>query len=178
MLEPLQLDTPGAISGADISSIPSADGAIFYSYQQARKNESPLQVVRKRLPDGTSSPVDLPMHVTGRGQLSAEGGELVLTAWNEAGGKTGWRIPVPGYIAPAAPIPVPGGSVTPEKAAELPNYGRPYASGVEVFGNGTLTIASSWADYLRLGMFVLRMNKLVAALAQLQRLARQAGWIQ
>ena len=66
----------------------------------------------------------------------------------------------------------------PEPAAELPNYGRPYASGVEVFGNGTLTIASSWADYLRLGMFVLRMNKLVAALAQVQRLARQAGWIQ
>lgn len=88
------------------------------------------------------------------------------------------RYPIAAFVpyrlpsGPAAP-----GSVIPEAAAPLPNDGRAYGSNVEVFGNGQLTGASSWADYLRAGMFVLRFNKAVAALAQLQRLARQAGWI-
>lgn len=104
MPDPIRLDTPGAISGADISSAPSADGTIFYSYQMARSGQPPLQVVRKRHPDGRTEQVPLPMQITGRGQLSVEAGGLVLTAWQETGLKTAWRIFVPGYVAfkPAA----------------------------------------------------------------------------
>ena len=118
MADPLRLDTPGAISGADISSAPSADGAIFYSYQQkGPPNAPPVQVVFKRLSNGTAQQVPLPMQVTGRGQLSVENGALYLTAWQESGIKTGWRIPVPGYV-PTLP-PAGGGTLPPRYVAAL-----------------------------------------------------------
>ena len=165
-----------AYTGADISAVPSADGAIFLSFQAAGRQ----RVIR--YVNGITEPVPLERDVSGRGTLAVFGSDLKLIAWNEDEGKSRgicYILDVPGYVAPLTeptPPPTPG-SVIPEPAAELPNYGRPYASGVEVFGNGTLTIASSWADFLRLGMFVLRINKLVAAVAQMQRFARQVGWI-
>lgn len=171
-----KLDTPGAISAADISSAPSGDGAIFYSYQMKSPAGPPIQAVR-RWQNGTSAPVPLPRTVTGRGQLSVDGGALWLTAWDEAANpKVAWRFAIPGYVAPAVPT-APGGVVA-EPAAELPNGGQPYADNVRALGSNDLTIAHSWADYLRLGLFAARLNKLVAALAQLQRQARNAGWLE
>lgn len=169
-----KLDTPGAISAADISSAPSGDGAIFYSYQMKSPAGPPIQAVR-RWQNGASTPVPLPRAVTGRGQLSVDGGALWLTAWDEAASpKVAWRFAIPGYVAPAT---APGG-VAAEPAAELPNGGAAYLDNVAVFGNGVLSAGSSWADFLRAGWFVLRMNKLVTALAQLQRQARKAGWLE
>jgi len=170
-----KLDTPGAISAADISSAPSADGAIFYSYQQ-KTSGLPVQAVYRRAPDGSVAPVPIERRVTGRGQLSAEGGVLVLTAWDEAASpKVAWRIEVPGYV-PFASAPG-GGPVAAEDAEPLPNDGWPYADNFDVFGNRitALTPISAWADFLRLGLFVSRFNKLVCAVAQLQRLARARG---
>lgn len=171
-----KLDTPGAISAADISSAPSGDGAIFYSYQMKSTAGPPVQAVR-RWQNGTSAPVPLPRAVTGRGQLSIDGGALWLTAWDEAASpKAAWRFAIPGYVAPAGPTP-PGG-VAPEKAAELPNGGQPYADNAKAFGSNDLTIAHSWGEFLTRGLFAQRLNKLVTALAQLQRQAKKAGWLE
>lgn len=98
MPEPFKLDTPGAISGADISSATDGAGVLFYSYQMAVPGAPPVQVVRRRLPSGVTEPVALPMTVTGRGQLCVDGGALWLTAWQETGGKTGWRIPIAEFV--------------------------------------------------------------------------------
>lgn len=174
-----KLDTPGAISAADISSAESADGVIFYSYQQKTSGGPPMQAVYRRMPDGSYEPVPLERRVTGRGQLSAEAGELWLTAWDEAvSPKVGWRIKVPGYVAPAGPT-APGG-VVPERAEPLPNDGWPYADNFDVFGDRRtdLTPLSTWADFLRLGLFVARFNKLAAGLAQIQRVLKKAGLLE
>lgn len=123
MPDPMKLDTPGAISGADISSATDGAGVLFYSYQMARSGQPPLQVVRRRLANGTfdPNPVPLPMTVTGRGQLSVDGGVLYLTAWQESGIKTGWRIPVPGWVAAA---PAAGGGLTAAERALLGLLGK------------------------------------------------------
>lgn len=83
--------------------------------------------------------------------------------------------PIAEFVARSAAAP---GGVAPETAAELPNGGQPYADNVAVFGNGVLGAGASWTDFLRAGWFVLRMNKLVTALAQLQRQAKRAGWLE
>ncbi len=171
-----KLDTPGAISAADISSAPSADGAIFYSYQQ-KTSGLPVQAVYRRAPDGSVAPVPIERRVTGRGQLSAEGGVLVLTAWDEAASpKVAWRIEVPGYV-PFASAPGGGGPVAAEDAEPIaplgaeawPNYGTPYTD----------------EGLIRDGRWHLRANKILGllvqlakAVAQLQRLAKKAGWLE
>ena len=98
MPEPYKLDTPGAISGADISSATDGAGVLFYSYQMAVSGQPPVQAVRRRLPNGTTEPIALPLTVTGRGQLCVDGGALWLTAWQEVGPKTGWRIPIAEWV--------------------------------------------------------------------------------
>jgi len=172
-----KLDTPGAISAADISSAPSADGAIFYSYQQ-KTSGLPVQAVYRRAPDGSVAPVPIERRVTGRGQLSVEGGVLVLTAWDEAASpKAAWRIEVPGYV-PFASAPGGGGgpaaaedaeAIAPLGAEAWPNYGMPYTD----------------EGLIRDGRWHLRANKILGllvqlakAVAQLQRLAKKAGWLE
>ena len=170
-----KLDTPGAISAADISSAPSADGAIFYSYQQ-KTSGLPVQAVYRRAPDGSGAPVPIERRVTGRGQLSVEGGALVLTAWDEAAiPKVAWRIEVPGYV-PFASAPG-GGPVAAEDAERVapfgseawPNYGMQYTSEA-LLGDGR------W--YLRANKIVALLTQLAKAVAQLQRLAKKAGWLE
>ena len=168
--------TTGGYTGADVSAARDATGAIYLTYQQAGQ-----QRVIRRDASGAVAPIALPQQVTGRGQFALFDGELVLVAWNESEGKSAgvcYIQSIPGYVAPAGPT-APGG-VSPEKAAELPNGGAAYLDNFDVFGNRTteLTPLSTWADFLRAGWFVLRMNKLVAALAQLQRQARNAGWLE
>ena len=167
-----KLDTPGAISAADISSAPSADGAIFYSYQQ-KTSGLPVQAVYRRAPDGSVAPVPIERRVTGRGQLSVEGGVLVLTAWDEAASpKVAWRIEVPGYVPFAS---APGGGpvaaedaerVAPLGAEAWPNYGAPYP-------DEGLIKDGRW--YLRANKIVGLLVQLARAVAQLQRLARARG---
>ncbi len=168
-----KLDTPGAISAADISSAPSADGAIFYSYQQ-KTSGLPVQAVYRRAPDGSVAPVPIERRVTGRGQLSAEGGALVLTAWDEAASpKTAWRIEVPGYV-PFATAPGGGEPVAAEDAEGIaplgdvawPNYGQPYP-------DEGLIRDGKW--YVRANKIVALLTQLAKAVAQLQRLARARG---
>jgi len=168
-----KLDTPGAISAADISSAPSADGAIFYSYQQ-KTSGLPVQAVYRRAPDGSVAPVPIERRVTGRGQLSVEGGVLVLTAWDEAASpKAAWRIEVPGYV-PFASAPGGGGPVAAEDAEPIaplgaeawPNYGMLYT-------DEGLIKDGRW--YLRANKIVLLLAQLARAVAQLQRLARARG---
>lgn len=171
-MQPTIRMTTGGYSGADVSAARDATGAIYLTYQQAGQ-----QRVLRRDASGAVSPIPLVQQVTGRGQFALFDGELVLVAWNETEGKGVCYIqPIPGYVAPAVPT-APGG-VAAEPAAELPNGGAAYADNVAVFGNGVLGPASSWADFLRAGWFVLRMNKLVTALAQLQRQAKRAGWLE
>ena len=167
-----KLDTPNAISAADISSVSSADGAIFYSYQQ-KTSGPPMQAVYRRAPDGSYEPVPLERRVTGRGQLSAEAGELWLTAWDEAASpKVAWRLAVPGYV-PFASAPG-GGPVAAEDAAPIaalgseawPNYGQPYP-------DETLIKDGRW--YVRANKIVGLLVQLARAVAQLQRLAKARG---
>lgn len=66
----------------------------------------------------------------------------------------------------------------PEKAEPLPNDGVAYADNAKALGSNDLTVDHTWRQYLDLGKFAARLNKLVAALAQLQRLARKAGWLE
>lgn len=173
-----KLDTPGAISAADISSAESADGVIFYSYQQKTSGGPPMQAVYRRMPDGSYEPVPLERRVTGRGQLSAEAGELWLTAWDEsASPKVGWRIKVPGYVAPAGPT-APGG-VAPEKAEPLPNGGQPYADNARAFGSERLTASDPWDRFLGPdGFFAARLNKIILVQAQIQRVLKKAGLLE
>lgn len=169
-----KLDTPGAISAADISSAPSGDGAIFYSYQMKSPAGPPIQAVR-RWQNGTSAPVPLPRAVTGRGQLSVDGGALWLTAWDEAASpKAAWRFAIPDYIAPAT---APGG-VAPEPAAELPNGGQPYADNARAFGSNDLTSANTWLEFLTRGLFAQRLNKIILVQAQIQRVLKKAGLLE
>jgi len=166
--------TTGGYTGADVSAACDATGAIYLTYQQAGQ-----QRVIRRDASGAVASIALAQQVTGRGQFAQFDGDLVLVAWNETEGKGICYIqPIPGYVAPAGPT-APGG-VAPEKAEPLPNGGQPYTDNFDVFGNRTteLTPLSTWADFLRLGLFVARFNKLTAGLAQLQRQARKAGWLE
>jgi len=103
---------------------------------------------------------------------------LWLIGNKEAGGRVLPPLyPIAEFVTRSAAAP---GGVAPEKAEPLPNGGQPYANNFDVFGDRRtdLTPLSAWADFLRLGLFVARFNKLAAGLAQIQRVLKKAGLLE
>ncbi len=154
-------------TGANPFTTEDAAGNVFAVFQ----GPGDMGVCVMRKPDGTMAQIQHPP-IYGRPSLDVN----PRGAWivgNKDGKESMSRSFPPRYkIAEYVPF----GAA--EKALALPNDGRPYATNVEVFGNGTLTAASPWAEFLKLGMFWIRFNKFGQAVGQLQRLARRAGWLE
>lgn len=155
---------------APIGAVDAA-GNVFHAFQAA--NDVGMVVMVE--PGGRVSVVPTPP-IKGRPGLLCDPFAGLWILGNKEGSdrSTPPLYPVAAFVVRGV---APGGGVpaTSEEAAELPNMGFPYTDNVAVFGNGVLGAASSWAEFLRAGWFVLRMNKLVAALAQLQRGAKARG---
>lgn len=90
------------VTAANIHAIRDGAGVLFWTCQEGYSGQSPQQVVYRVDATGQHK-VPLEKTVTGRGQLSIIDGALYLNAWNEAEGKVGYLIPVPGWTPyPAA----------------------------------------------------------------------------
>lgn len=91
------------VTAANIHAIKDGAGVLFWTCQEGYAGRSPEQVVYRIDGSGVQSKITLPKVVSGRGQLSLIDGQLYLNAWNEAEGKVGYLIPVPGWTPyPAA----------------------------------------------------------------------------
>lgn len=69
-------------TGADISAVVDADGAIFWSSQAKFPDGRNGQIVVKQL-NAQVEVIPLPEYVTGRGQLNWSPAGLFLSVWNE-----------------------------------------------------------------------------------------------
>jgi len=101
------------VTAANIHSIKDGAGVLFWTCQEGYSGRGPEQVVY-RIDSSGQRKVTLEKTVTGRGQFSIIDGALFLNAWNEAEGKIGYIIPVPGWT----PYP-PSAGVDPTRVAAL-----------------------------------------------------------